>query len=50
MIEVIIKNKYNKVVDIVEVCKWNEAFEYADEFLDWPSLLVKDYEVIIRKI
>lgn len=50
MIEVIIKNKHNKVIDIVEVYKWLDAFEYVDEFFDWPSLQVKDYEVIIRKL
>lgn len=50
MIEVIIKNKHNKVVDMVEVSKWNEAFEYADEFLDRPTLSVEEYEVIIKKI
>lgn len=49
MIEVIIKNKHNKVIDIVEVCKWNEAFEYIDEFLNWSTLSVKEYEVIIKK-
>lgn len=49
MIEVIIKNSHNRVVDIVEVSKWNEAFEYADEFLNWPTLSAKEYEVIIKK-
>lgn len=52
MIEVIIKNiTNNSVVDIIEVCNWNGAFEYVDELFENTSdETAKNFEVIIKKL